>query len=715
MNLHPPPFDVTSLAPYLIGLAVLAFLLILSTGVRVIPNNRVAVVERRWSRKGSVKSGFIALNGEAGYQPEMLRGGVHWLTPFQYRIHKAPLVSIPQGRIGYVFARDGQSLDATQTLANGSSDFQDARRFLVNGGQRGPQLRILREGTYAINPALFAVFTDGATFGLELSDEDKAELHKMAAIIQDRNGFCPVTILGTKDQIGIVTVHDGPGLAHGEIIAPIVGEDPKEPGYHNNFQDPDKFLKAGGRRGRQHHVLIDGTYYINRLFATVELIPKTIIEVGYVGVVVSYTGAQTADVSGQDYSHGELVKKGSRGVWEEGLLPGKYAWNTYAGNIIMVPTTNFILKWEEAEVSQHKFDENLCEVGLITKDAFEPWLPLSVVVHIDYRKAPLVIQRFGDIQRLVNQTLDPMVSAYFKNVAQARTLIELIQQRALIQTEAAGGMKAKFAQYNLELEEVLIGTPSADDNDKQMDVILTQLRARQVAEEQVATYERQQKAAFKERELKEVQAKANVQQKLTESELSIQIQENTGKAELQQSIQKAAQTRALAEAEADKNRAMAKAAADTVKYAAGAEAERLTLTGQAEASKIKFLAEAEADRAARVGIAQAMAIEEQVRAYGGPKFQLTQQVMNRFSEAIQDSKVDVVPRIVVGQQAGQGSGVFETLLTMMLSEKIGESVMGAPASPKPASEALRKQITESLASKPESKPKATTPTPRDRV
>jgi hypothetical protein len=33
-------------------------------------------------------------------------------------------------------------------------------------------------------------------------------------------------------------------------------------------------------------------------------------------------------------------------------------------------------------------------------------MPLSVVVHIDYRKAPLVVQRFGDIKRLVDQTLD---------------------------------------------------------------------------------------------------------------------------------------------------------------------------------------------------------------------------------------------------------------------------------------------------------------------
>jgi uncharacterized membrane protein YqiK len=162
----------------------------------------------------------------------------------------------------------------------------------------------------------------------------------------------------------------------------------------------------------------------------------------------------------------------------------------------MVPTTNFILKWDQAAVGTHRYDENLAEVSLITRDAFEPVLPLSVVVHIDYRKAPLVVQRFGDIKRLVEQTLDPMVSAYFKNVAQKRTLIELLQERADIQQLAGQQMHERFSAYNLELQEVLIGTPRASSTDSnQIEKVLQQLRERQVAEERVATYEKQRIAA----------------------------------------------------------------------------------------------------------------------------------------------------------------------------------------------------------------------------
>jgi uncharacterized membrane protein YqiK len=403
---------------------------------------------------------------------------------------------------------------------------------------------------------------------------------------------------------------------------------------------------------------VEGTYYINRLFATVEMIQKTTIDVGMVGVVVSYTGAAGADLSGIDYRHGELVERGKRGVWSAPLLPGKYAFNTYAGKVITVPTTNIILKWIRSESGAHHYDENLTEVSLITKDAFEPSLPLSVVIHIDYQKAPLVIQRFGNIKLLVEQTLDPMVSAYFKNVAQTRTLIQLLQERSQIQQIAGQEMKEKFAHYNLELEEVLIGTPTPPVGDTGIEVILTQLRQRQIAKEQVETYGRQQDAAVKERELREAEARAEQQRNITESELSITVQTNQGKAEYQRALQQAAQIQALAEAEAAK--------------------------------------------VARVGIAQALATEEQVRAYGGPQFQVTQQVLNRFADAIQQARVDVVPRVVVsgGNQQGGISGggnLIEGLLALLLSDKLGINVTGQSGAPRsPEVEVIRSQIHDSI-------------------
>jgi len=536
------------ISPVLIGLlSVWLFLKII--GFRIIPNNKTAIVEKWWSTKGSLNEQIIALKGEAGFQPQIIRGGIHFLTPLMYKVHICPLVTVPQGQIAYVFARDGQPLEPIQTLCKiipEGSNFQNAREFLLNGGQKGPQRGIVREGTYAFNLAQFIIITEDKIYYLPMgTSAEEATIMKMAELLKERDGFKPIVIKGNDDRVGIVTVHDGLSLNREDIIAPAVGDDPTHPEtYHNNFQDPEKFLKAGGFRGRQYQVLVEGTYFINRFFATVELIDKTLIDVGYVGVVVSYIGPKGIDSTGEDYKHGELVERGSRGVWREPLMPGKYAFNTYAGKIVRIPTTNIILKWISNQTGSHKFDENLKEVSLITKDAFEPSLPLSVVMHIDYKKAPLVIQRFGDVKMLVDQTLDPMVSAYFKNIGQTKTLIQLIQERSEIQDTSSKEMKLKFEHYNLELEEVLIGTPSASENDNKIEIILTQLRDRQIAVERIETYSQQEKAAGKEKELREAESKALQQRLLTESDINIQIQSNQGKAEYQRSLQEASKIKA---------------------------------------------------------------------------------------------------------------------------------------------------------------------------
>jgi hypothetical protein len=98
------------------AVAVIIVLLRVSNTFRYIPNNQVGIVEKLWTTKGSIEDGFIALNGEAGYEPEVLRGGLHVFFPFMYRIHKSDLVTVGQGKIAYVFARDGAPLGSSQVL-----------------------------------------------------------------------------------------------------------------------------------------------------------------------------------------------------------------------------------------------------------------------------------------------------------------------------------------------------------------------------------------------------------------------------------------------------------------------------------------------------------------------------------------------------------------------------------------------------------------------
>ncbi len=630
----------------LVGLYLLIFVIL---GLRVISSDQVAVVEKWWSLKGSLKDSIIALNGEAGYSPNLLRGGIHFKSALMFKIHKYPLITIPQGQISYIFARDGKPLAPTQTLGRvitEANNFQDVTGFLKNGGQRGPQRGILREGTYAINLAQFIVITPGEIKAIFNSSKgERTELLSMQKTLLERNAFSPVIIMGNggqeSDSMGIVTVHDGPSLPEGEIIAPYVGE------AHASFQDPEKFLELNGRRGKQIQVLTDGTYYINRLFSTVEFRPKTVVPIGYVGVVVSFFGKEGVDTTGADYKHGELVGEGCKGVLEKPLMPGKYAFNTDAGKVVLVPTINIILKWNREEIGSHKYDENLTEVDIITKDAFEPSLPLSVVMHIDYKQAPWVIQRFGDINMLVNQSLDPLVSAYFKDVAQTKTLIELIQERSAIRERALGEMKDKFAKYNLQLEEVLIGTPRSPVADVQIENILTQLRERQIAEEKKVTYQKQQSAAESEKSLREAQAVAEQQSFLTKSKIQIDIERNNGAALASKAEQEANQIIALAKANSS----------------------RITLEGEAEASK-----------ESNIGLAKARAIDAQVKAYGGAEFRIIQEVTDKLSDAIKSAQVDIVPRTVVnmGNQdkdnPGSSSTILDTLLKFITLEKLGVKV-----------------------------------------
>lgn len=635
---------------FIVGGIFLLYLLIFQIlGLRIIKSNEVAVVEKWWSIHGSLKDSIIALHAEAGYSPDLLRGGIHFRSTLMFRIHRYPLITIPQGQIAYIFSKDGVPLSPTQTLGKivpEANNFQDVRGFLQNGGQRGPQRGILREGTYAINLAQFIIITQNEIKAIYTGNkQERLELESMQETLTLRNAFVPVVIMGkgndSSDLMGIVTVHDSSPLQQGEIIAPEVGEG------HASYQDPEQFIELGGRRGKQIEVLTDGTYYINRLFATVEFRPKTVVPIGYVGVVVSFFGIQGVDTTGAEYRHGELVENGCKGVLQKPLMPGKYAFNTDAGKVILVPTTNIILKWNRGEVGEHKYDQNLSEVDIITKDAFEPSLPLSVVMHIDYKQAPWVIQRFGDISMLVNQSLDPLVSAYFKDVAQTKTLIELIQERSSIRERAVIEMKNKFEKYNLQLEEVLIGTPKSTKGDVQIENILTQLRERQIAEEKKITYQKQQSAAESEKSLREAQAVAEQQSFLTKSKIQIEIEGNSGAALASKAEQEANQIIALA---------------------------------KANASKVRLEGEADASKETNIGLAKAQAIDAQVKAYGGAQYRIIQEITEKLADAIKNTSVDIVPKTMVSLGGGSedtGSSspmILDTLLRLITLDKLGISL-----------------------------------------
>ena len=699
----PPSLPLGALSFFLAWLPVwivVAVPLLFWLCFRWIPNDRIGVVEKWWSLAGSVTEGrIIAPAAEAGYQADILRGGLHfgWWR-WQYAIHIAPLVSIPEGKIGYVFARDGEPLPPSQTLARvvDCNNFQDARGFLGLkaatdatasriAGQKGRQRAILREGVYAINPALFTVISENAVFALKVvqTRAEQESLGRWLAELRAASGFGPVVVgKGTAvaaipdhdaavvaaelpvDSLAIVTVHDGPSLAPGEIIAPTVGGDLTDANYHNNYQDPEAFLLAGGRRGRQHMPLTDGTYFVNRWFATVEMIPKTVVPIGSVGVVVSYIGRTGNDISGATFRHGERVAEGERGVWERALGPGKYAFNTYSGNVVLVPTTNFVLHWVTGRSESHRYDESLKSIDLVTKDAYEPSLPLSVVVHIDYQRAPSVIQRFGDVQRLITQTLDPMLSAYFRDVAHKKTMLELLHDRDLIQAEARNELHAKFHEFDIECVAVLIGKPETGKDSGKIETLLDQLRERQLSVEQLETFERKRVASEKMRLLAEAQALATMQTQLTNARVEAQIAEQQGEADLFRARKSAEQMVVMAEAELSRSRL---------------QAEQHVLLAEAAAKQKDLEGRGEGQKVMQIGLSEAAVQLKKISSYGDPRLYALTLVADSLATSVQP----LVPQRLFVSGGGEGKGDQATgqgmlglLINLLVAEKSGLGSIG---------------------------------------
>jgi uncharacterized membrane protein YqiK len=355
----------------------------------------------------------------------------------------------------------------------------------------------------------------------------------------------------------------------------------------------------------------------------------------------------------------------------------------------MVPTTNFVLHWITGRTETHRYDESLKSIDLVTADAYEPALPLSVVVHIDYQKAPSVVQRFGDIKKLITQTLDPMLSAYFRDIAHKKTMLQLLQDRDLIQQEAKAHLRTRFMEFDIELVDVLIGKPDTAQSSGQIEVLLEQLRQRQLSREQIQTYQEQCAAAEKLQALKRAQAEAEKQTDLTNSRVGIQITENRAEAELAQARKRAEQTVITAQAE---NRRQL--------LAAEAESKSAALLGEGQSRRIMLQGQAEAD-----------VLRQKVASYGDPRLYALSLVAQHLSQSTQP----LVPeRLFVTGSNGHGAGpaaeqgLLATLLGLLVAEKVGLSPVEALAA-KPAESPEVKKIPEPT---PEIQPVAEASSPK---
>ena len=314
----------------------LLLLVILAKSFTIAKGDQIIVLERRWFGAQMPDGRTVALHNEVGVQARVLGPGFHLFIPFIYRVTKRPFCVIRQNMVGVVRAVAGVPIPSGQFMAKtvACDLFQDGEAFLKNGGEKGPQLAILPEGEYKINPHLFEVVEvpatmiedgevgyvesidgqrvsrEGGNFGSPVECDSFQDAH---AFIQNGGqkgpqiqflppGYYRVNTIMFRVQklpitkipggkIGLVEATDGARIPEGRLLAVRVQG-------HSNFFDGEAFIRNGGEKGRQLDVLMPGVYRLNpMLFKVIEIADWTHVEADQVGIVTINEGKPIIDAS----------------------------------------------------------------------------------------------------------------------------------------------------------------------------------------------------------------------------------------------------------------------------------------------------------------------------------------------------------------------------------------------------------------------------------
>ncbi|MDR0861087.1 MAG: hypothetical protein LBO09_09300 [Candidatus Peribacteria bacterium] len=694
-----------------LALLVILALVIFFKSFVIVGSKQMATIEQKYFGKEMTEGRTVALRGEAGIQAQLLGAGFHFLIPFLQVAKKYPYIVVQHGHIGIVEAITGAPIPGGKIMADyvDCNLFRDGEAFLRNGGQKGPQLAILPPGEYRINPYLFRVnpnvpevnIADGTLCTVTAIDgqplapgrilADKVEGHdsfqNAQAFLQNggkkgqqteyltpgsyrintllfRVGNAePWTTIG-PEEIGIVTTKEGHPITDPNAIAA------KEIGLevHQNFQDIEAFLQAGGEKGLQPHVLRPGSYKISSFFAEVDVEDMVEVGIGQCAVVTSFVGQeyrQDAEEQTDRRVNARLVPVGNKGIWNMPLGPGKHPLNAKTCKWNIVPTTQVVLSWADVKSSAFdreqeessiafEYDKGLSTITLRTADAWDVKMDVQVMFHIPMEKAPAVVADLGSMQDLISQVLEPAVSAHFRNAAQKVKALDLYTERAELAANAKSQISDVLGYYHIESRDVMI-----------TDVILPReltepVQKAAVAIEDEKKYKNEQKAQNARKDLEFAKKQADMQEALVQSEREIEISKNNA-----ESVAKKAEGEKIA----------------TIKRAE-AQAESVKLVADADAQKVRNVGLAEAEIILAKGKAQATSYDLAVKAMGDDYARL------QIIESITTNGTQLIPQnIIVGGGSESGGSLVENFLGVSMIEKL----TGKPFNPKELSQSENKK------------------------
>jgi uncharacterized membrane protein YqiK len=630
------------------AVATLLVVLVVLRSVHRIGPSEVGLVTKKLGFRKLHGDNPIALRGECGYQAQLLMPGLRFRLWPVFSVSRHPWVQVPAGEIGVVIAQVGAALPIGAKSAHyqpAFGDFADLDAFLA-GGEKGVQRPVLPPGTLVpVHPVAFIVITSREVFGVPVAPE--------LAALAGRDGLSPqsfglvpeqlqVVIIapqGVEDVIGLVTTLEGTPLEKGAIASRLGGfadiaeleADPEttdaqlidtllasKNDLHNNYQDFQAFLDAGGRIGLQHDPLLYGAYLLNPFLVRVQLVPMLVVNQGEVAVVKGFVGLPTLDTSGAEFKFGSIVRPGHRGIWQEPLRTGKYAINprVYAAEI--VPTFILTLNWANAQSQAHDLDARLEPIVGKSREGFVFTIDLQVQIHVSDTKAPKVISMVGTMLNLVNEVLQSAVGNHFRNTLQDLEAVRFIETRREVQRSAFEAVREYLAAYDVETRGVYIQDVVFPD------ALVQVLTRREIANQERTTYVEQERAETARVEVEKARGTADMQAQLAAAQVSVEISTNQARAR---------------------------------EAAAEGEAAYVRLTGQAEADRTQAIGLAEARATEALGLAKAAGYQAQREAIGDGATALV-----AVAGAVAEGRIDIVPDVLVTGGGGALDGLAATLM-----------------------------------------------------
>ena len=325
------------------------------------------------------------------------------------------------------------------------------------------------------------------------------------------------------------------GVTDFELMGLILGSKNDQ---HNNYQDFQKFLEAGGKIGLQHDPLLYGAYNLNPFLVRVEQVPMLVVEQGQVAVIKAYVGLPTQDTSGANFKFGSLVRPGHQGIWQEALRTGKYPINPRIYDAKLVLTAILKLDWAKDVTGAHGLDARLEPIIAKSNEGFVFSIDLQVLIHVPDTKAPRVISMVGSMENLVNEVLQAAVGNLFRDKIGGMEAITFIQTRQKVQEQAFNYIQGKLAEYEIETRGVYIQDVVYPE---QLVTVLTQ---REVAHQEVETFKMQRQAQDQRIETEKARGTADMQVDLAKSKVGVDIQTNRTEARMKEAQGEATYIRA---------------------------------------------------------------------------------------------------------------------------------------------------------------------------